>query len=97
MIHGYLSMMGGFYCFVYADGEAHTTWFHSNYYKLTMFDVQKWLNLHTAGYLVMDLGIVLFSLEKGNWGSFQTYMHHVVGTAGVIMGNHIGGMLGSIS
>jgi hypothetical protein len=49
------------YCFIYADGVAGTTWFHCNFYKLNMFDVQKYCHMISIGYLIYDL---IFCLIK---------------------------------
>ena len=54
-VHAIISMMGSIYCFIYADGQQGTTWFHCNYYKLHTFDIQRYLNTVSAGYLVYDV------------------------------------------
>ena len=59
MLHALVSCLGAVYGFVYADGVEGTTWFHCNYYKLHMFDVQKYLNMLTAGYFCFDILFVL--------------------------------------
>ena len=52
IIHALISGLGAIYCFIYADGRPNTTWFHCNFYKLHMFDVQKYFNCLSAGYLI---------------------------------------------
>lgn len=51
-IHAWLSGIGAIYCLVYADGQAHTTWFICNFYKLHMFDVQKYLVCISLGFII---------------------------------------------
>ena len=52
MLHGLIAFTGSVFCFLYADGEPETTWFHCNWFKLNMFDIQKHLNMVSAGYLI---------------------------------------------
>ena len=56
-LHASLSAIGSIYCFIYADGEVGTTWFHCNYYKLTMFPIQKFLCCFSIGYFIQDIVI----------------------------------------
>lgn len=60
-LHAVISTMLSLYCFIYADGVAGTTWFHCNFYKLNMFDVQKYCHMISIGYLIYDL---IFCLIK---------------------------------
>lgn len=53
--HSIVSTVGAMYCFIYADGQAGTTWFSCAKYQLTMYPVQQYLNTLTIGYLVQDL------------------------------------------
>jgi hypothetical protein len=55
IVHAIFSTIGALYALVYADGQPGTTWFHCPHYHMTMFDVQKYLNLMTVGYLLQDL------------------------------------------
>lgn len=57
IFHALISFVGSVYCFIYADGEPETTWFHCNWYKLNMFDVQKYFNMLSIGYLLFQLGL----------------------------------------
>lgn len=52
--HALFSGLAAAWCFHYADGQPHTTWWLDNYFKLTMFDVQKYLSLVSVGFLVYD-------------------------------------------
>ena len=54
-IHALFSAAGSAYCFVYADGQYNTSWFHCNFYKLHMFDVQKYFVCISIGYFVFDV------------------------------------------
>lgn len=39
IVHAYISTVGAFYCFFYADGKPGTTWFHDDSYRYTMWDI----------------------------------------------------------
>ena len=54
MFHAAFAFTGAVWCFFYADGEVGTTWNHCNYFKHTMFDVQKYLHVISAGYVFSD-------------------------------------------
>uniref|UniRef100_A0A7S3IL81 TLC domain-containing protein n=1 Tax=Strombidium inclinatum TaxID=197538 RepID=A0A7S3IL81_9SPIT len=93
--HAFLSAIGALYCFFYADGEKDTTWFHCNYYKLTMFPIQKYLNCFSIGYFLQDTFIC--TVVSGNSSlMIQTYFHHIVGGSGSVMAVVIGGFFGSM-
>lgn len=64
LLHATISVAGAFYGFVYADGVAHTTWFHDNWYKLNMFDIQKFLNIFTLGYYAFFFCLIILSKEN---------------------------------
>ena len=64
IVHALVSSAGSIYGFLYADGVRDTTWFHCNLYKLTMFDVQKYFNTISMGYLLQDLVFCLYAAEK---------------------------------
>lgn len=53
-IHAFFGIFAAFYGFVYADGQFGTTWFHCNFYKLQMFDVQKYLSMISIGWFLQD-------------------------------------------
>ena len=53
-IHAIFGVIGAIYGFLYADGQFGTTWFHCNYYKLHMFDCQKYLSVISLGYFTQD-------------------------------------------
>jgi len=52
IIHAIVSSTLSIYGFIYADGTPNTTWFHCNYYKLHMFDMQLYANILSIGYLI---------------------------------------------
>ena len=52
MLFGIVAFIGSVYCFLYADGVPETTWFHCNFYKLHMFDSQKYFNSIAIGYFI---------------------------------------------
>ena len=54
MIFGMVAFWGAVYCFLYADGVTDTTWFHCNFYKINMFDSQKYMNMVAVGYFIFD-------------------------------------------
>lgn len=54
IVHALFSGFASIWCFHYADGQPHTTWWLDNYFKLTMFDVQKYLNLFSVAFLIYD-------------------------------------------
>lgn len=39
IVHALFSVVTSYYCFVYADGQKGTTWFHSKEYQLSMFPI----------------------------------------------------------
>ena len=53
-VHAIFGVMAATYGFIYADGQPGTTWFHCNYYKLHMFDAQKYLSMISMGFFVQD-------------------------------------------
>lgn len=55
MIHGLVAAVGALLCFFYADGKAMTTWHHCQYFKLHMFDSQKYLLSITLGFHINRL------------------------------------------
>jgi len=55
IVHANVSACLSLYCFIYADGQPHTTWFICNFYKLHMFDIQKYFHTFSLGYLFYDL------------------------------------------
>jgi hypothetical protein len=58
--HGLFAFTGAVYCFFYADGVAGTTWAHCNFFKLTMFDIQKYLAVISSAWMALDLSLGLF-------------------------------------
>ena len=96
-IHAAISMLGSLYCFVYADGQPGTSWFHDDSYRFKMFDIQKFLNISSLGYFSFDFGLLCYTFEKFDAQTSQNFVHHVTGAGGIIFGNSIGGILGSIS
>ena len=58
LFHSLFSIVTTFFGFFYADGERDTTWFHCNFYKLNMFDSQKFIVTAHAGYYIFDLLLV---------------------------------------
>ena len=52
--HAIISSLLSIYCFAFADGQPNTTWFHCNFYKLHMFEIQKFCQLFSIGYLIHD-------------------------------------------
>ena len=96
MIHAFISCAGAVYGFIYADGVEGTTWFHCNWYKLNMFDVQKYLNMVTAGYYAFEiLFLLLVSERRKNWKTLL--FHHVNSLTGNLLGVYLDGFLGSVS
>ena len=59
VVHALVSGFGAIFCLFYADGVPNTTWFHCTFYKLHMFDIQKYFQVISIGYLVQDLIFVL--------------------------------------
>jgi hypothetical protein len=57
--HGLFAFTGAIYCFLYADGVAGTTWAHCNFFKLTMFDLQKYLGVISSAWMALDFLICL--------------------------------------
>ena len=54
IVHALFAFNGALWCFIYADGEVGTTWYHCNYFKHHMFDIQKYLHAFSGGYMLMD-------------------------------------------
>ena len=90
-------MLGSFYSFIYADGVPGTSWFHDESYRSKMYDIQKFLNISSLGYFAFDFILLCISSSKCDALTMQTFMHHVTGAGGIIFGNYVGGILGSIS
>ena len=63
--HAVLSTFFAAYCFVYADGTPGTTWFSDSYYKLHMFEVQKYSLILSIGYFCYDFAFCLLTAEAG--------------------------------
>jgi hypothetical protein len=61
IIHSMIAFVGAVWCFFYADGEVGTTWYHCNYFKMHMFDVQKYLHTFSGGYLLMSSLLSIFT------------------------------------
>lgn len=59
--HAFISTLLAVYCFLYADGQPGTTWFHCNFYKLHMFDVQKYCHVVSIAYIFYDFIFCLFT------------------------------------
>ena len=95
MTHATLSSLGAIYCFLYADGQPNNTWFHCNFYKLHMFEIQLYLNCFSAGYLIQD---ALFCTMNSKMDAMmmQTYLHHFLAIFGIWIAHHIRGFIGSI-
>jgi len=55
IVHALISAAGSYYCLFYADGKPGTTYFTSEEYKYTMFDIQKYLHTFSLGYIIYDL------------------------------------------
>ena len=96
IFHALVSGLGAIYCFIYADGLPNTTWFHDHFYKMTMFDIQKYFSCLTAGYLVQD-AIFCTINAKMDALMIQTYLHHSLGIIGCAFACSTGGFLGSMS
>lgn len=60
IIHGLFAFSGALYCFFYADGVTGTTWAHCNFFKLTMFDLQKYLGVVSSAWMSFDFLLCLF-------------------------------------
>ena len=58
-VHAVFSVIGAVYGLLYADGQHGTTWFHCNYYKLNMFDSQKYFSMASLGFFAQDFFFVL--------------------------------------
>lgn len=82
IVHAAFSVAGAVYGALYADGNPGTTWFNDHKYANTLWDIQKYLNLVSIGYLIYD-GIFCMVVFDTDALMMQTYMHHVAG----IMGN----------
>jgi hypothetical protein len=54
ILHAIVSSILSLYCFAFADGQPQTTWFHCNFYKLHMFDIQIYSNCLSVAYLIWD-------------------------------------------
>jgi len=54
VLFGLVAFTGAVYGFLYADGVPDTTWFHCNFYKINMFDFQKYMNMVAVGYFIFD-------------------------------------------
>ena len=59
--HAVFGVLTAFYGFIYADGQIGTTWFHCNFYKLHMFDIQRVFSTISTGFY---LQVFLFSVTK---------------------------------
>jgi len=64
IIHANLAAFGAAYAYVYADGKPGTCYFYNEEYQHTMYDVQKYFNAMTGGYLMYDIVFCTIVFEK---------------------------------
>ena len=64
MIHAAAATYGAFYGMVYADGKPGTCYFYNPDYQKNMYDVQKYFNAMTGGYLLYDILFCTFAFKK---------------------------------
>ena len=61
-----------------------------------MFNIQKYADMMTIGYLVQD-AIFCTIYGKMDAALMQTYIHHLLGIGGCVTATYVGGFFGSIS
>lgn len=96
IIHAYLAMAGSLYCAFFADGQEGTDWFNCNYYRSTMFDIQKYFQMFSASWMLYDVGFCSLTTENSNL-MMQMYAHHLIGLFGISVGLYMDSFFGSIS
>jgi len=64
IIHANLATFGSAYAYVYADGKPGTCYFSNEEYQSNMYDVQKYFNAMTGGYLMYDIIFCTFVFKK---------------------------------
>lgn len=65
-IHALFAIIGALYGLIYSDGQFGTTWFHCNFYKLNMFDIQKYFSMVSIGWYIQDFLFCLSSAETNS-------------------------------
>lgn len=94
IVHAAVSGLLGVYCLAYADGKPGTTWLDTPEYQMTMYDIQKYSQLVSIGYLIYDLFFCIICSEESD-SMADTYAHHFFAIAGASQACYIGGFLGS--
>ena len=54
IIHAVFAFSAAIWSFFYADGEKGTTWNHCNYFRLNMFDIQKYLHVFSGSFYYIN-------------------------------------------
>ena len=91
IFHAIVSTFFALYCFVYADGTPGTNWLTDSYYKLHMFDVQRYAQHISIGFLINR---ICFNLIFDKFSEVAGDILHLQMCA---MGIYVGGFFGSIS
>jgi len=97
LIHAVYGTVHATYGFLYADGQQGTTWFHCYFYKLHMFDIQKYLSMISVGYVIQDFIFCIWTTDKFDGLTVQLYVHHLIILFGNGIAVWIGGFVGSLS
>ena len=96
LVHALFSMITTFFGFFYADGERDTTWFHCNFYKMHMFDSQKYIITAHAGYYFFDLLLLLHN-RKIDPNYQDMTIHRVLAIVQCGLAIRVQGFLGSLT
>ena len=94
-IHALFSGTAAILCLFYADGKPYTTWFHCNFYKLHMFDIQKYFVCVSMGYFIQDFIQCIRNAEKGS-ANYQMILHHGISLIACLLSIYTGGFVGSV-
>lgn len=96
-IHSFFAVLAAIFGFIYADGQYGTTWFHCNYYKLNMFDSQKYLLMISMGYMLQNFVMCLRTSTSLDTPTLQLFLHHLLCISGTLLALYLGGFFGSCS
>ena len=89
-LHCIIASLGATYSVLFADGVPNTTWFICDYFKLHMFDIQKYLMTLSLSYYLFSLTLNLIRVHYLNLAL------SIVQIALVLLGLRVEGLFGNI-
>lgn len=95
VVHSCFAAFGAVFCFFYADGQPNTTWVHCNYFKLHLFDIQKYLLCVTLGYHIQNL-LSVWQLADQDHGGLRMVIS-LASIIQIIVALHVAGFMGTLA